>query len=240
MGAGANEQNDSGKKAAAVRWGLQSVIFLLIFGACLFVSSGNFSWLWAWLYLAVYLVGQIVIGANLVASNPQLITERTSVERSTARSWDRPLSGMVSLFGPISILIVSGLDERFGWTGAVSPALQYAGLVLIILGTALVAWAMIVNRYFYGFVRVQEEQGHSVTSSGPYRLVRHPGYLAGVLADVGAPLLLGSGWAFIPAAITIAALVVRTSLEDRTLQEELSGYKAYTQKTRSRLIPGIW
>ncbi len=107
------------------------------------------------------------------------------------------------------------------------------------LSYALGDWAMIANWHFYGYVQINEE-GHSVTANGPYRFIRHPGYAGGVLFALAAPLWLGSLWAYVPACATIAALVVRTALEDRTLREELDGYEAYAQEVSSRLVPGVW
>jgi len=99
---------------------------------------------------------------------------------------------------------------------------------------------MLANRFFSGVVRIQNERGHSVVSDGPYRWVRHPGYAGGFIGDLALPLLLGSAWAFIPAALTAGAVVLRTALEDRTLQAELPGYREYAQRTRFRLLPGVW
>ncbi|MCC7513034.1 MAG: isoprenylcysteine carboxylmethyltransferase family protein, partial [Anaerolineae bacterium] len=94
--------------------------------------------------------------------------------------------------------------------------------------------------FFSGVVRIQKERGHVVVDSGPYRLVRHPGYLGSVIGDLGIPLLLGSYWALIPALLTVGAVFVRAALEDKTLQDELPGYIEYARRTRYRLIPGVW
>jgi protein-S-isoprenylcysteine O-methyltransferase Ste14 len=101
-------------------------------------------------------------------------------------------------------------------------------------------WAMAVNRFFSGVVRIQEERGHVVVSHGPYALVRHPGYVGVILAMVGAPLMLGSVWALIPAAATVGVIVIRTAREDLTLTRYLAGYETYAQRVRYRLLPGIW
>ena len=65
-------------------------------------------------------------------------------------------------------------------------------------------------------------------------------YVGGILFDLSAPLMLGSWWALILAAIAALMLVVRTSLEDKTLQDELAGYAEYTRLVRYRLFPGVW
>jgi protein-S-isoprenylcysteine O-methyltransferase Ste14 len=99
---------------------------------------------------------------------------------------------------------------------------------------------MVANKFFSGVVRIQKERGHHVVSEGPYRIVRHPGYVGGVVAVIATPLLLGSLWGLISAAVYAAFVVLRTALEDRTLHEELPGYREYAQRTRYRLLPGVW
>jgi len=96
------------------------------------------------------------------------------------------------------------------------------------------------NGYFEQFVRIQEERGHRVVSTGPYRFARHPGYLGAILGALATPLMLGSAWSFIPAGLICLLFVVRTGLEDRTLRRELPGYEEYTRHTRFRLVPLVW
>jgi len=99
---------------------------------------------------------------------------------------------------------------------------------------------MAVNEHFELLVRIQTDRGHRVVSSGPYRIVRHPGYLAAIVGGSMTPLILGSLWAFAPVLACALLFTGRTALEDRTLREELDGYREYTRRTRHRLLPGIW
>jgi len=115
-----------------------------------------------------------------------------------------------------------------------------AGLLFTLLGYGLFMWAMASNAYFSEGVRIQSERGHAVASGGPYRFVRHPGYVGVIIAHLATPFLLGSLWALIPSALLAGLFVLRTHLEDKTLTAELDGYEAYTQETRFRLLPGIW
>jgi len=101
-------------------------------------------------------------------------------------------------------------------------------------------WATGVNAFISQVVRIQSERGHTVISTGPYRLVRHPAYVGMILVVLGAPIMLGSWWALIPGVISALVVTVRTKLEDQTLQAELPGYVEYAQQTRYRLAPGIW
>ena len=119
-------------------------------------------------------------------------------------------------------------------------AIHLGGLLANILGYALFLWAMVSNAYFAEGVRIQEERGHRVATDGPYRYVRHPGYAGAIVAGMATPFLLGSLWALIPAVISAILYIVRTGLEDRTLMEELPGYREYAQQTCYRLLPGAW
>jgi protein-S-isoprenylcysteine O-methyltransferase Ste14 len=137
------------------------------------------------------------------------------------------------------IPLVAGLDALFGWSPTFSLPVKIVSLALILAGYALGSYALIENRFFSGMVRIQKERGHQVVSSGPYRWVRHPGYAGALLTYLFTPILLDSYWAYIPVALLTVVLVIRTSLEDRTLQQELPGYADYAQRTRDRLLPGI-
>lgn len=136
--------------------------------------------------------------------------------------------------------MLAGLDERFGWAGAIRIEVQIGALILLGLSYPLFTWAMVSNKFFATTVRIQKERGHTVQTGGPYRFVRHPGYFSLLFTYVTMPLALGSLWACLPAALLIVNLFVRTALEDRTLQNELEGYKEYAARVRYRLIPGVW
>jgi protein-S-isoprenylcysteine O-methyltransferase Ste14 len=225
--------------AAIWRRMLQVVVQFLILAAILFVAAGRLDWGMAWAYLGVY-VGIIVINMLvLLRVSPELIAERGQI-RQDAKEWDKWFGGIVSLIGPLTTLLVAGLNARFGWPPTLAPAIQLAALVGMALGYGFSGWAMASNKFFAGLVRIQTERGHTVASGGPYRYVRHPGYSGWSLAYLVTPLVLGSVWALIPAALTVAVLIVRTALEDRTLQAELDGYADYARQVRYRLLPGVW
>nr|RPH59271.1 MAG: isoprenylcysteine carboxylmethyltransferase family protein [Chloroflexota bacterium] len=174
----------------------------------------------------------------LVPINPALLADRAGGMRQPgAKGWDIRLTITASLFF-FGIVVIAGLDERWGWTGEIAPGWHLAGGLLFITHWVLFIWAMACNPFFSESVRIQAN--HQVAQRGPYRIVRHPGYLGNLIGCLGQPLLLGSWWAFIPALLTILAFVLRTSLEDKTLQKELAGYSEYAQQVRYRLIPGLW
>jgi protein-S-isoprenylcysteine O-methyltransferase Ste14 len=209
--------------------------------AILFLAAGRWNWVMGWVYVGI-LAGTAIISRILMAcTNPELITERAqSLDREDVPGWDRAIVILLGICGPLAVWIVAGLDERFGWSPEMPLALQVAAVAVVVLGYLLGAWAMVVNKFFSAVIRIQKERGHTVVTGGPYRYVRHPGYVGGIASCFAVPLLLGSLWALIPAGLTVIVVVIRTVLEDRTLREELPGYAEYAQQTRYRLLPGVW
>lgn len=218
---------------------IQVAITFLIQAAVLFLSSGRLDWVMAWAYLGVLVSLFLINVMVLLRTNPELIAERAQI-KADAKRWDRPLAGIISLFGSISVLLIAGLDLRFGWSPEITWQIQVGALVFMALGYIFANWAMVSNKFFSGLVRIQKERGHTVATSGPYQYVRHPGYSGWSLAYLATPLVLGSWWALIPAVLTIGVIIVRTALEDKTLQAELDGYQEYAQQVRYRLLPGVW
>jgi protein-S-isoprenylcysteine O-methyltransferase Ste14 len=159
--------------------------------------------------------------------------------RKGAKAWDTAILSVVGL-STLGRLIVAGLDQRYGWTGGFSLALQISGLAVGVLGYALVVWATASNAYFSQVVRIQSERGHAVAAGGPYQWMRHPAYLGLILFELTAALFLASWWAFIPGVLNAILYVLRTALEDRTLQTGLPGYADYARQVRFRLVPGLW
>ncbi len=233
------ERNPDTRRATA-RWLASVTIIGLVLSASLFISAGRLDWCMAWAYVGVYAAAQVLVAAVVIRGNPELAAERTQLRASPAARWDRMLAGIVALWGPMATLIVSGLDMRLSGSPAMPQVLQTPGLALAVAGSLLTVWAMASNPFFYGHVRIERERGHYVVDSGPYRMVRHPGYLGAAVFSLATPLMLGSVWAFIPAGITLGTLVVRTALEDRVLQEGLDGYKEYAVQVPHRLVPGVW
>jgi len=214
---------------------MQLAITLVMLAASMFLSSGRLAWGMAWVYLGLY-VGMIVATGLVIERD--LIAERSRIGEGT-KDWDRVLGSLSLFLVTPGALIVAGLDERFDWS-QVALVVQLVAVGFVILGSALSVWSMASNRYFSGTVRIQKEREHVVVYGGPYGLVRHPGYLAWCISAPAIPLMLGSLWGLIPALMGFCALVIRTCLEDRTLQEELPGYLDYARRVRYRLLPGVW
>jgi protein-S-isoprenylcysteine O-methyltransferase Ste14 len=207
----------------------------------LFLSAGKWNWREGWIYIGLTLLSTLVSRVLMAVKNPGLAVERAqSLSAQNVQSWDKWLMPYVAVFGPLFVFIIAGLNERFGWKPQVPQWLELCGIPMILVGVVIATWAMIVNRFFSGTVRIQTERGHQVITSGPYHFVRHPGYLGGVISYLAMPLILGSVWAYIPAGVGIVVTALRAWLEDKSLQKELPGYREYTKKTPKKLIPGIW
>lgn len=215
-------------------------LVLFVFPLIPMIISGVWDWWEAWVYVFLSIVGFVVSRGLAARRHPDILDERArSMELQGAKSWDKILAPLMA-FGSLLILIVAGADKSFGWTSPFPLNAKLAGILVIILGYGLGSWALVENKFFSGVVRIQTDRGHRVVTSGPYRLIRHPGYAGALLSYLAMPILFDSLWAFVPAIFLLGVILLRTSREDRTLQEELPGYNEYTQKTRYRLFPGIW
>lgn len=213
-------------------------VTIVLFVAMFFWVAGRFDWTRGWAYVVLLIVGQSISSLCVWRRDPEVLRRRGKIGQGT-KTWDKIVLG---LFGTsfLAVLIVAALDERYTWS-AMSGWFWPLGAGLYVFCAFMLTWAMSVNTHFEKTVRIQHDRGHRVIDSGPYRIVRHPGYLGAIFGFVlAAPLLLGSWWAFVPAVIAVACLVVRTALEDRTLQKELEGYESYTRNVRHRLLPGVW
>lgn len=233
---------DAETKRGVIRWLVREVIAgSVIVGLTLFIPAGTLNWPMGWALVGVYLVWTASTAILLIPKCPELLIERMS-RRKDVKTWDTILMSIVGL-ATLAKHIVAGLDFGRGWTSSVWQiplALQIAALILAALGYALGVWAMTANAYFSKIVRLQDDRGQTVATGGPYRYVRHPGYTGTVVFELVTPIALGSLWALIPGVLTAILMVVRTALEDKTLQKELAGYQAYTKQTRYRLLPGVW
>jgi protein-S-isoprenylcysteine O-methyltransferase Ste14 len=212
---------------------------MLILVLCLFLPAGTWAWSRGWLFLVVVTAASLPSTLYLRRVNPDVIAGRVNRHEGW-RPWDALLGLLGFLPTMLAIPIVAALDDgRYHWSHVPWWGCL-AGYALMIAGFFGETWATAVNKFFEPSVRIQTDRGQTVIDAGPYALVRHPGYVAAGLLVLGLPLSLGSFWALVPAVISYLLLVVRTALEDRTLQNELLGYKEYAQRVRSRLIPGVW
>jgi len=232
------------REETRIDWKVISVRFIfttLLIGAALFLPAGRLDWWEGWVYL-IYTAGTLILSRIvLIKKYPDIAQERMDAgKKENVKAWDKYLVQIVAVFFPIAAWVIGGLDERFGWSPELADGVQIAAFAVSCAASVFSTWAMFANRFFSSHVRIQFDRGHTVIRGGPYQYVRHPGYAGAVVSWIAAGIFFGSYWMAIPIILTIAAFIVRTALEDRTLQDELPGYREYTQEVRYRLIPGIW
>jgi protein-S-isoprenylcysteine O-methyltransferase Ste14 len=217
---------------------LNQILSIVGAGVALFWSAGRLDWGAAWAALAVWLAFFAAMDILILRLNPDLVAERLAPPEG-AKAWDRAILSTLRLL-TLARYILAGLDQRYGWTGGFPLAAQIAAWMVCALSYALLAWAMASNTFFSQIVRIQSDRGHTVASEGPYRYVRHPAYVGMILFELAMATLLASWPALIVSGLCAILLILRTALEDRTLQAELAGYVAYARQVRYRLLPGIW
>jgi protein-S-isoprenylcysteine O-methyltransferase Ste14 len=210
----------------------------LVLALLMFLPAGSLTWPRGWLFLLVLFGMSVPAALYLWRVNPEIYEARSRIHNGTKR-WDLILLAVIV---PVmsTTLIVAALDDgRFHW----HPVPWWVcgiGYILLIAGLMIAFWAEAVNKFFEPGVRIQTDRGHKVIDTGPYAFVRHPGYVGACLFMVSIALSLGSLWALIPAVLSCVLLMIRTRWEEQTLRAELAGYKEYTQRVRSRWIPGVW
>ena len=235
-----NRIMDNQKRSLTPRSVIQLLLFIIVIPFLPLLISLSWDWWEAWVYGFINILGYVISRAMAAKRNPDLITERAQfMKHENVFNWDKILAPLVGFGGGLITLVV-GLDKLLNWSPAYSILVKIIALAFILIGFIWGSYALIQNRFFSGMVRIQNDRGHHVITSGPYRWMRHPGYTGAILTFLATPLFLDSAWASIPAVFLVIMLVLRTSLEDKVLQVELEGYSEYAEKVRYRLFPGVW
>jgi len=233
------DEQRAGLNRSGIR-GIAAQSILIIIGlVILFASAGTLAWINAWIYAGLVSIYQVISTVVLARVNPQLLNERGTVIKAGTKTFDKVWVAIVPIF-TFGNLVVMGFDAvRYQWS--VMPFwLTYIGIFMFVAATPIATWAMAVNKFFEWTVRIQDDRQQYVCTSGPYGTIRHPGYIGLIVSLLAYPFILGSWWGFLPNGILSLIIVIRTALEDRTLQKELPGYREYAQKVKYRLIPLIW
>ena len=233
-----HHQNQRISRKILLRFLIREYMGAILIAVVLFISAGHIKWFMAWALFGItllWITGTVVV---LIRRNPGLIAERLGLKKDT-KTWDKVIISIVGI-SSLTKLILAGLDQRYGWTIRIPQPYQITAMIVSALAYGLFLWSTAVNAFFSQTVRIQKERNHSVCKDGPYRFVRHPGYLGSLSYECFTPIMLGSFWAWIPGIFSGTLFILRTLLEDRTLKQELPGYRKYTEEVRYRLIPGIW
>jgi protein-S-isoprenylcysteine O-methyltransferase Ste14 len=231
------------KPDTAIDWKVVArfVIIGLLIPMIPILVAGRLDWWQAWVYVVLSVLPALGSRLILLRRNPDLIAERARFTQAEGiKGWDRSIVVWIAIVGPLIGMVVAGLDKRYAWSPEVALWLQLVAIAIFLLGYVLALWAMLANPFFSSVVRIQKDRGQNVISTGPYRFLRHPSYSGAMVSWVVTPVILGTLWVLVPVALVIALYVVRTALEDRTLQAELPGYRDYAQRVRYRLLPGVW
>lgn len=224
---------------AAWRMLVSFLATLLLSGILIFGGAGRLNWALGWVFVTAWIIPKLVFLVALRLKDPDLLVERATRHKNT-QPYDRILIPIYFVFS-FSTFIVASLDGgRFRWSGEVPLVLVIAAYVIYLLGNSLAGWAINSNPFFSAESRIQTDRSQKVTSTGPYRFVRHPAYSAAFLLWITTGLMLESWWALVPGFLAGVMMVIRTVYEDRMLTAKLPGYASYAQQVHYRLIPGIW
>ncbi|MCL4552311.1 MAG: isoprenylcysteine carboxylmethyltransferase family protein [Candidatus Marsarchaeota archaeon] len=218
----------------------QTVGLVVVFALALFLPAGTLAWPAGWVFLVLFFGFVAAINLWLLRHNPGLLQERmTGVGSPDQKTGDQVVFALAGVLF-FAWLVVMPLDAvRFRWS--LMPVwLQPIGAVIVLCSFVLFFLTFRENSYLSPAVRVQQDRGQTVVSTGPYRYVRHPMYAAFFGLVLGTPLLLGSWYGLLLVPVLVGIVARRALLEERTLRKELNGYEAYMQQVRFRLIPHVW
>src|SRR6478672_8816155 len=209
-------------------------------GALLFLSAGTLDWPGAWIFMAEFVIGGLAVTLWLARHDPGLLKERMNAPfQKDQVFWDKVFMAFIIVVW-FSWLVLMALDAKRWSLSQMPEALNYAGAVLIPIGFFLVWLTFRENSFAAPVIKIQKERGQRVTSTGPYRIVRHPMYAGATLYMIGMPLLLGSWYGLATVPLLIASLATRIGIEERMLRGEFPDYAAYAARVRYRLVPRVW
>jgi len=232
------EREEKELKRAIRKAIIRFILMFVVLGGILFGAAGTIAWTRGWIYLGITLLTLLVSRIIFFINDPGAAIQRSKRVKPVL-PFDKFFYALNTPLWFV-LLVVAGLDtERFGWS-YLPMSWTWIGSLGFVFFAGFSIWPFLVNPHFEAVVRLQEDRAHKVIDSGPYRIIRHPGYSAGLFCNLFTPLILGSLYAFIPAALVMFLYVYRTANEDRFLRRQLKGYEQYAKRTRYRLIPGIW
>ena len=218
---------------------LETIAFFVVFAAALFLPAGTLAWAAGWIFLLLFFGFYVAVTSWLYRHNPGLMQERMQLSASNQQGWDKILFPIMEVFFIVWLIFISLDAVRFHWS-SVPLWVQVIGALILLCSFYFLFLTFRENSYLSPVVRVQEERGHTVVSTGLYHYVRHPMYMAILVFIVGTSLLLGSWYGLIFVIICMSILARRTVLEEQMLLKELAGYADYKTQVKYRFIPYLW
>jgi len=215
------------------------IIEFLVFSLVFFLAAGTVFWFYGWIFLILLGIFSFVTLLWVLRHNPGLIKERMTGFKPDEPTWDKAY--VILSFILVSIWWISmPLDAvRFHWS-QMPTWLHVVGAIVV--SCSLYLWYLTFreNPYLSTAVRIQEDRGQTVVSTGPYRYVRHPMYTGGLLFFLGSAFLLGSWIGVLLGLIIVGMFAKRAVREERVFRRGLKGYDAYMAQVKYRLIPHVW
>lgn len=231
--------NNKELRKSAIRKRMLQIYFTIILQvAIVFIAAGHLNLPRVWFYFGLSIIYFAISGTIVAKLSPEVVRQRAKMHKGT-KTWDKVF---IAFSLPLTLIVplIVGLDVgRFGWS-YLNIYYLIIGSVIYISASMFSQWAIVANPHFETTVRIQRDRDHKVITKGPYKIVRHPGYVSIIFINISFPLIIGSVYALFPAGIIILLFIIRTYLEDKTLQKELDGYKEYAQKVKYRLFPWVW
>jgi len=214
---------------------IAGIIFIVFFNPLL---AGRWNWWQGWVFSGVMII-TMIITVILFRDKMDLAEERLNPGPGV-KWWDKIIFPAFSLL-VLASWVIGALDTgRFGWSTPFPLWAYIISYLIFLLAIFMFTWPMFINKWFSSMVRIQDDRGQLVCQDGPYRYIRHPGYVGGILMAISIGLVFGSYWTLIPGCLAAIFIIIRTYLEDKTLIKELPGYADYARKVKYKLIPGIW
>lgn len=217
----------------------QTFVWFGFMGALLFVSAGTLHWSGAWAYLVLMIGLSLTLGVALARRDPGLMNERLSPPIQKNQTAADKILLSILLVAIFAWLALMGFDFRFAWS-AVPVWVQVVGAIVLLIGMGICYLTMLENSFAAPVVKIQDERGQKVITTGPYSYVRHPMYAGAIPFFAGTALLLGSWWGLATVLVFVVLLAIRTFIEEKTLRTGLQGYDDYAAHVRYRLIPLVW
>lgn len=234
--------NEKYPQKNSIKLWLSFVVRMILFAIALLWPAGTVNWWEAWVVIGLWTVYGLVMTVYLSRYDPVLLAERLKLLpiQKDQKVWDKLMMSLFTVAG-IALYIVPGFDViRYEWSAPLPVWMVIIAMVIHLPCFWFLWWVMRENTYLSQVVKIDDERGHKVITTGPYALVRHPMYIAVIVLLFATPVALGSRYSLIIVLFLTVLLIIRTYFEDRTLHTELAGYPEYAKQTRFRLIPGIW